>query len=152
MLLIVWYIRKIVVFVLDTLCCWKYENCFSTGCHEPQAGFFLSVLSLIDGRKSVDFDERSRRPSSIRNDEVLAEVSYLFLAYWRLNIREVAEELRTSIRSSQAVLTKDLHMWQVSAKFLLRMLTSAQKVHACLSSYPLPYDLNPKVLKLGLSH
>jgi len=80
----------------------------------------------------MDIEERSRRPSSIRKDEVIVKVSYLFLAYWRLTIREVDEELCTSIGSSQAVLTKDLYMWQVSGKFLLRMLTSAQKEHACL--------------------
>jgi len=130
MLLIVWYMSKIVVFGLDSYF-WKYQNCFSTGCHESQAGLW-TVLSLIDGRTFVEIDERSRRPSLIRNDEVIAKVSYLFSAYWRQPIREVAEKLRASIGSSQAVLTKDLYMWQVSANFLLRMLTSAQKEHACL--------------------
>ena len=45
----------------------------------------------------------------------------------RLTIREVAEEVRTAFGMGQKILTEDLQMRCVTAKFVPRLLTAEQK-------------------------
>jgi histone-lysine N-methyltransferase SETMAR len=45
----------------------------------------------------------------------------------RLTIREVAEEVRIAFVTCQKILTKNLRMRRVTAKFLPRLLTAEQK-------------------------
>jgi len=45
----------------------------------------------------------------------------------RLTIREVAEDVRIAFGMCQKILTEDLQMRRVSAKFVPRLLTAEQK-------------------------
>ena len=57
----------------------------------------------------------------------MARVREIIHAYRRLTIREVAEEVRTAFGTCQKILTEDLRMRRVTAKFVPRLLTAEQK-------------------------
>lgn len=47
----------------------------------------------------------------------------------RLTIREMADELNLSFYAVQSILTEDLNMRRVSAKFIPKLLSDEQKEH-----------------------
>jgi hypothetical protein len=63
-----------------------------------------------DGRTLVDNDQRSGRPSTSRNANVIVNVGSLILEGRCLTIRETADEVGISTGSAHSVLTEDLHM------------------------------------------
>jgi hypothetical protein len=69
-----------------------------------------------------------------RTDEVVAKVHDLVRADQRLIIREVAEEQGISSGSCKGILTKDLVMRHVSAKYVPWLLTAKQEQHLSVSS------------------
>ena len=79
------------------------------------------------GRTSVESDPRSGRPSTSRNKETLAKVTTMFRNNRRLTIRKIADDCGISVGSCDAILTDDLHMKRVCAKFVPRLLTDDQR-------------------------
>jgi DNA-binding Lrp family transcriptional regulator len=57
----------------------------------------------------------------------VAQVCEKICADSRLTIREIAEEVNISFGSCQAILTEDLAMRRVAAKFVPRLLSDDQK-------------------------
>ena len=57
----------------------------------------------------------------------MARVREIIRADRRLTIREVAEKVRIAFGSCQKILTEDLRMRRVTAKFVPRLLTAEQK-------------------------
>ena len=59
----------------------------------------------------------------------------------RLTIREMSDELNLSFYAVQSILTEDLNMRRVSAKFIPKLLTDEQKQHrfenSCASTTPI---------------
>ena len=86
------------------------------------------------GRVSCQSDPRSGRPSTSRNPEMVAKVCTLIRNDRRLTIREIAEECDISFGSCETILTKDLNMKRVSAKFVPRLLTEDQQQHRMLTA------------------
>ncbi|XP_049525005.1 protein GVQW3-like [Dermacentor silvarum] len=80
-----------------------------------------------DGRTSVESEPRSGRPSTCRNDQVIAEVNAVVMRDRRVTIREVAEEVGISTFSAHSSMTEDLAMKGVAAKFVPTLLTVEQK-------------------------
>ncbi|XP_070392521.1 protein GVQW3-like [Dermacentor albipictus] len=80
-----------------------------------------------DGRTSVESEPRSVRPSTCRNDQVVAEVNAVVMRDRRVTIREIAEEVGISTFSAHSIMTKDLAMKKVAAKFVPKLLTVEQK-------------------------
>lgn len=80
-----------------------------------------------DGRTSVDSEERSGRPSTSTNEVMVNTVRAVIRDDRRLTVREVAEDLNLSYGSVQTILTENLGMRRVSAKFVPRLLTDEQK-------------------------
>lgn len=80
-----------------------------------------------EGKESLDDDDRSGRPSTSRNDDNIAAVKTIIRSNRRLTIREISEETNLSFGSVQAILTDDLNMRRVAAKFVPRILTAEQK-------------------------
>ena len=80
-----------------------------------------------DGRTSVESEPRSGRPSTCRNDQVIAKVNAVVMRDRRLTIREIAEEVGLSTFSAHSIVTEDLAMKRVSAKFVPKLLTAEQK-------------------------
>ncbi|VVC35518.1 Hypothetical protein CINCED_3A017225 [Cinara cedri] len=79
-----------------------------------------------DGQQSIN-DPRSGRPSTSRNDYVVANIYKKVRNDRRLTVRELANEAGISIGSCHKILTENLQMRRVAAKFVPRLLTSEQK-------------------------
>ena len=79
------------------------------------------------GRTSVENDLRSIRPSTSRNKEMIAKVRTVLRNNRRLTVREIADDCGISVGSCDAILTDDLHMKPVCAKFVPCLLTDDQR-------------------------
>jgi len=88
---------------------------------------FDSFRRFKDGRTSVESDPRSGRPSTSRNEEIIANVRTIFRNNRRLTVREITDDCGISVGSCDAILTDDLHMKRVCAKFVPRLLTDDQR-------------------------
>ncbi|KAL4100983.1 hypothetical protein QTP88_021004 [Uroleucon formosanum] len=80
-----------------------------------------------DGRQSTDDDSRSGRPSTSRKDDVVEKIKEKVRNERRLTVRELANEAGISIGSCHEILTENLQMKRVAAKFVPRLLTLEQK-------------------------
>jgi len=80
-----------------------------------------------DGPTSGESDVRSGRPSTSRNDELIDQVRNLVMQGRRVTVREFSEEVGISIGSVHSILTDDLALRRVSAKFVLKLQTMEQK-------------------------
>jgi transposase len=80
-----------------------------------------------DGRTLVDSDQRSRRPSTSRNANVIENVCSLILEDHHLTIQEIADEVGISTGSAYSILTEYLHMCRVVAKFVPKLLSQEQR-------------------------
>ena len=67
-------------------------------------------------------DEHSGKPSMSRN-QLIDRVHSAMLDNRRIKIRELCDKLGLSCGSVQSILTEDLSMKRVSAKFVPKMLT-----------------------------
>jgi hypothetical protein len=80
-----------------------------------------------DGRTLADNDQRSGRPSTSRNANVIENVRSLILEDRCFTVREIADEVRISTGSAHSILTEDLHMCRVVAKFVHKLLSQEQQ-------------------------
>ena len=97
------------------------EQCLS------RARIFEWHKRFKEGRDSVDDNPRSGRPTTSKTDDCLARVRELIQANQRLTIRDLSDEVGGSYETCQAMLTQDLKMRRVAAKFVPRILTAEQK-------------------------
>ena len=79
------------------------------------------------GRISVDDDEHTGRSTSCTTPETVAQIQELIRQDQRLTIRNIAEEVEVGYGTCQRVLTEELGMHCVAAKFVPRILTADQK-------------------------
>jgi len=80
-----------------------------------------------DGRTSVESDSSSGRPSTLRNKEMIAKVGTIVCNNRRVTVREIADDCGISVGSCDAILTDDLHVKRVCAKFVPCLLTDDQR-------------------------
>jgi len=80
-----------------------------------------------EGRTSVDDVPRSGRPSTSKTDDNVAKVHEVIRSNRRLTVRKVAEEVSVSKTVCHEILTENLGMHRVVAKFVPRLLTDDQK-------------------------
>jgi len=66
-----------------------------------------------EGRTSVESDPRSGRPSTSRNEEMIAKVRTVVRNNRRLTVREIPDDCGISVGSCDAILTDGLHMKRV---------------------------------------
>ena len=85
------------------------------------------VFPFKSGRRSFDDDLRPGRNSTSHTEETAARVREIIHADRRLTIREVAEQVRIAFGTCQKILTEDLQMRRVTAKFVPCLLTAEQK-------------------------
>ena len=88
---------------------------------------FYFFLRFKECRTSVESDPRSGRQSTSRNEEMIAKIRTIFHNNSRLTIQEIADECVISVGSCDAILTDDLHMKRVCARFVPRLLTDDQR-------------------------
>ena len=93
-----------------------------------QATCFRWHKRFKNGRLFVEDDERSGRPSTT-DDPHIDEINTLVQANRRLTVRELAEECGISVGSCHHILTEELKMHRVAAKFVPRLMTSDQQAH-----------------------
>ncbi|XP_008180994.1 daple-like protein [Acyrthosiphon pisum] len=86
-----------------------------------------SVYSCKKGRTSVKDYERPGRPSTSKTNETVARVREIIRNNRRLTIREVAEDVEITYGLCQEILTNDLGMSRIAAKFVPLFLTDEQK-------------------------
>jgi len=79
------------------------------------------------GRTSVDNDEHTGRPTSCTTLETVARIQELIRQDRRRTIRDIAEEVEVGCGTCQRVLTEELGMHRVAAKFVPRILAADQK-------------------------
>jgi hypothetical protein len=79
-----------------------------------------------DGRTLADSDQRSGRPSTSRNANVIENVHSLILEDHHLIVQEIAHEVGIGTGSARSILTEDLHMCRVVAKFVPKLLSQDQ--------------------------
>ncbi|VEN52316.1 unnamed protein product [Callosobruchus maculatus] len=82
-----------------------------------QSNVYRWYKMFSEGREDVNDEERARRPSTSTTDENIDKVKKIVLANRRITVREVAEDLNISIGSCHSILTNDLGMSRVAAKF-----------------------------------
>jgi histone-lysine N-methyltransferase SETMAR len=80
-----------------------------------------------NGNMSIKDLPRPGRPSTSRNEENIEKVRQVINEYRRKTTEQVSEETNVSWNSCQRILTEDLRMRRVSAKFVPRLLTEEQK-------------------------
>jgi histone-lysine N-methyltransferase SETMAR len=75
----------------------------------------------------VDSEQHHGRPSISRNNNVINHVRALVMYDRRITVRELVDEVGVSIGSVHTILTEDLVLRRVSAKFLPKLRTMKQK-------------------------
>jgi hypothetical protein len=80
-----------------------------------------------DGRNSIEDDPRSGRPSTSKDDQHVEKVCEVIRSDRRLTVREIADEVGILKTSCPEILTENLSMQRVAAKFVPRLLTEKQK-------------------------
>ena len=101
------------------------EQCLSCAC------IFEWHKRFKEGWDSVDDNPRSGRPTTSKTDDCVVRVRELIGANWRLTIRELSVEVGVSYGTCHAILTQDLNMWHVAAKFVLRILCACLWQQTC---------------------
>ena len=79
------------------------------------------------GRTSVEDDERSGRPCTSTTAENVEKIRQIIHGDRRLTICEICDMVGISFGVCQAILTDNLNMRRIAAKFVPRLLTSHQK-------------------------
>jgi len=95
------------------------------------------------GGTSVDDDEHTGRPTSCTTPETVTRTQELVRQDRRRTIHDIAEEVGTGYGTCQRVLTEELGMHRVAAKFVPRILTADQKqqrVNVCTDLRQLASD------------
>ena len=75
----------------------------------------------------MESDPRSGRPFTSRREKVIDQVREKVLEDHRLTVQEIVAELGISTGSVQSILTENLNLRRVSAKFVPKLLTEQQK-------------------------
>ena len=75
----------------------------------------------------MESDPRSGRPFTIQEEEVIDQVREKVLEDVRLTVQEIVAEVGISTGSVHFILTEDLNLRRVSAKFVPKLLTEQQK-------------------------
>ena len=100
------------------------------------------------GEMSCEDQPRSGQPSTCRNEENLDKVRNAISADGRQTFDEISEVTGLSWSSCQRMLTEDLNMKRVSAKFVPPLLTEDQKNNRLNVCYDLREQVgnNPQIL------
>jgi len=88
------------------------EQCLS------RARIFEWHKRFKEGQDSVDDNPRSGRPTTSKTDDCVSRMRELIEVNQRLTICELSVEVGVSYGTYQAILTQDLNMRRVAAKFV----------------------------------
>ena len=94
-----------------------------------------------NGEMSIEDQPRSRRPSTSRTDENVDKINALVREDRRRTIDQLCEMSGMSWSSIQRILSEDLHMRRVAAKFVPRLLTDEQRKNRLQACFELQNQL-----------
>lgn len=94
------------------------------------------------GDMSIDDQPRSGRPSTSRTDENVEKINILIREDRRRTIDQLCEMSGLSWSSIQRILSEDLNMRRIAAKFVPRLLTDDQRERRLQASLELRNQLN----------
>jgi len=94
-----------------------------------QTKTFLWYKHFKYGRKSVEDDDHSGRPSTSTIPENITKVREAILADRRQIIHDVCETVGLSYGTVQRILADNLNMRRICARFVPRLLSDYQKAH-----------------------
>ena len=97
------------------------EECIS----KSQCGRWHKAFK--EGREEVTDEHRSGRPTTARTDENVQRVREVLSSDRRLSIQAIADTLNLSTFAVHGIVTADLQMIKVCAKFVQKVLTEVQK-------------------------
>ncbi|XP_014292170.1 protein GVQW3-like [Halyomorpha halys] len=86
-------------------------------------------------RENLDDDPRSGRPKSAMTLEFIAKVLKKVMEYRRLKVREIAKAVEMSSEQVSHILTEELEMKTLSARWVPRLLTLEHKRTRFLHQY-----------------
>ncbi len=95
-----------------------------TQCHVRW--FFMWHKRFKDGREDAE-DDRAGRPATSRNEENLAKLREVLNSDRHLSIRLIADRMNLNYGTVFQMVTEDLMMRKVCAKFVPKVLTDDQK-------------------------
>ena len=120
--------------------CADWENLSLSALQQVYGDTALKKSAVYDwfswfknGQEKLEDDQRSGRPSTCRTAEMTEKVRKLIQCNRRMTIVELEQEVGISHGSIHAILSDDLKMRCVSAKFVPRQLTTD---HLCSNSSP----------------
>ena len=82
---------------------------------------------FCSGCESVEDEESLGHPSASKTQGIVERVREMIQSNRQLTLRKISEDLNIFYGSVQNILTTDLNMRRVSAKFVPRVLTAEQK-------------------------
>ena len=85
------------------------------------------IVRFKNGEMSIEDQRRSGRPATSRSDENVDKVNALIREDRRRTIDQLCEMSGIFWSSIQRILSEDLHMGRVAAKFVPRLLTGEQR-------------------------
>jgi len=83
------------------------------------------------GRTSLEDDERSGRPSTSSAPKNVESIRRLVHENRRRTIKDIAAIVNVSHGTEQIILTRDLNIYRVAAKFVPRLLTPRTETAPC---------------------
>ena len=88
---------------------------------------FKWLKRFVKGRKEVEDDPKTRRPSTTRTDENITRVNQLVQSDRRLTLQMISEDLSLNRESVRTSLLNNLVMQKVCAKMLPEILSEDQE-------------------------
>jgi energy-converting hydrogenase A subunit M len=85
-----------------------------------KAAIYKWVTRFSEGRESVTDEESSERPATSTTEENIAKVRQIVRENRRLNVRSIAEQAKIDRETVRKILTEDLDMRKVCAKWSQR--------------------------------
>ncbi|XP_064111478.1 protein GVQW3-like [Macrobrachium nipponense] len=92
-----------------------------------QASFYHWFNRFSDGNEQVEDEPRSGAPKSARKGVNIEEVQRLVMQDCQISVRMLSEALGISIGTVETVLTEDLKLHKVCAKFMPKILSDDQR-------------------------
>ena len=88
-----------------------------------KATFYRWFNRFSKGNEQVEDEPRSGAPKNARKKENIQKVEKLVLKNCRLSVRMISEDVGISVGTVDTILTNDLKLHKVSAKFVSKILS-----------------------------
>lgn len=115
---------------------WQFVLCiFNNGkywgsCRESAPSYATLkkwVTAFKRGRRSIENEHRSGCPKSVTTPEMVSKIHTMILKYRRLKLSEIANIVKISKEQVHHIVTQELCMRKLSARWVPRLLTVDQK-------------------------